>query len=58
MGSESLVFFLNLPKVESRFLNKDDERGSCFRFKWQRLLMIFLLMYFSEINVSLLAVYL
>ena len=51
MDSESLVFFLNLPKVESSFLNKNDERGRCFGFKWQKLSMIFLLMYFSEINV-------
>lgn len=58
VDSENLVFFLNLPRMKSSFLNKNDERGRCFGFKWQRLSMIFLLMYFSEINVSLLAVYL
>lgn len=37
VDGRNLVFFLDLPRVESSFLNKDDKERQMFGFKWQRL---------------------
>ena len=52
VGSEISVFFLNRLRVESIFL-MGNERGSSLGFKWHRLPVILLLVYFSGINVCL-----